>query len=34
MGGSEDKGGYVDASKLIDVVKNQFEMTIDIEALI
>ena len=34
MGGDADGGGIVDANKLIDIIKNQFEMTIDIEALI
>ena len=31
MGGSNSKGGYVDADKLIRIIKNDFEMTIDIE---
>ena len=34
MGGETDGGGIVDAKKLIDIIKNQFEMTIDIEKLI
>ena len=34
MGGEEDGDGCIDADKLIDVIKNDFEMTIDIEALI
>lgn len=34
MGGDEDSGGNVDADKLIDVIKNEFQMTIDIESLI
>ena len=34
MGGKADGSGIVDASKLIDIIKNQFEMTIDIEKLI
>ena len=34
MGGNIDGSGIVDASKLIDIIKNQFEMTIDIEKLI
>ena len=34
MGGQEDKGGFVDADRLIHVIKVDFEMTIDIEALI
>ena len=34
MGGEQDGGGCVDADKLIDTIKREFEMTIDIEALI
>ena len=34
MGGDADGGGCVDATKLIDTIKNQFQMTIDIEKLI
>ena len=34
MGGEKDGGGCIDANKLIDIIKNQFEMTIDIESLI
>jgi Ca2+-binding EF-hand superfamily protein len=34
MGGNEDKSGSIDADLLIDVLKNQFKMTINIEALI
>ena len=34
MGGDEDGGGCVDADKLIRTIKTEFEMTIDIEALI
>ena len=34
MGGQPDGSGIVDANKLIDIIKNQFEMTIDIEKLI
>lgn len=34
MGGAEDGGGCVDAEKLIQTIKKEFEMTIDIEALI
>ena len=34
MGGDEDGGGCVDADKLIETIKNEFQMTIDIEALI
>ena len=34
MGGEPDGGGCVDAKKLIYTIKNEFEMTIDIEKLI
>ena len=34
MGGDADGGGCVDAKKLIDTIKNEFQMTIDIEKLI
>ena len=34
MGGDSDKGGYIDADKLVKVIKHDFEMTIDIEKLI
>ncbi len=34
MGGDSDGGGFVDADKLIHIIKNDFEMTIDIEGLI
>ena len=34
MGGDADRGGFVDANKLINIIKNDFEMTIDIEKLI
>jgi hypothetical protein len=34
MGGDQDKEGFVDADKLIHIIKNEFEMTIDIEKLI
>ena len=34
MGGEADGGGCVDAKKLIDTIKNDFAMTIDIEKLI
>ena len=34
MGGDSDGGGCVDADMLIATIKNEFEMTIDIEALI
>ena len=34
MGGDSDGGGCVDAEKLIKTIRDDFEMTIDIEALI
>ena len=34
MGGQTDGGGIIDAKKLIEIIKNEFEMTIDIEQLI
>lgn len=34
MGGNEDKSGEIDSQKLIDVIRHQFEMTINIEQLI
>ena len=34
MGGNKDKTGIVDTEKLINVIRHQFEMTIDIEKLI
>ena len=34
MGGQEDKEGFVDANKLIKIIRDDFEMTIDIEQLI
>ena len=34
MGGDPDGGGCVDADKLIETIKKEFEMTIDIEKLI
>merc|ERR1711934_480281 len=34
MGGEPDGGGCVDAAKLIDTIKREFQMTIDIEKLI
>ena len=33
MGGNKDKSGSVDAKKLIQVLKNEFKMTIDIEVI-
>ena len=34
LGGNEDRSGHIDAKSLIDIIKTQFEMTIDIEGLI
>ena len=34
MGGDLDGGGFIDADKLIRIIKEDFEMTIDIEKLI
>ena len=34
MGGLPDKEGFIDAEKLIRIIKDEFEMTIDIEKLI
>ena len=34
MGGKEDGDGFIDAEKLIRIIKEEFEMTIDIEKLI
>ena len=34
QGGEPDGDGSIDADKLIDIIKNKFEMTIDIENLI
>ena len=34
MGGEADGGGCVDATKLIKTIKDEFQMTIDIEKLI
>ena len=34
MGGQADGDGFIDADKLIHTIKNEFEMTIDIENLI
>ena len=34
MGGQEDGDGAIDAQRLIDIIKYEFEMTIDIEKLI
>ena len=33
MGGNPDKTGFVDASKLIAIIKDEFKMTIDIEVI-
>ena len=34
MGGNEDKSGHVDAEVLIKTLKDEFELTINIEELI
>ena len=34
LGGESDGGGHIDAVKLIKIIKEEFEMTIDIEKLI
>ena len=34
LGGNEDMSGNVDALMLIKIIKDEFQMTIDIEALI
>ena len=34
MGGQPDGEGFIDAQKLIRIIKDEFEMTIDIEKLI
>ena len=34
MGGQPNGEGYIDAEKLIRIIKSEFEMTIDIEKLI
>ena len=34
MGGEADGEGFIDAQKLINIIKHDFEMTIDIEKLI
>jgi len=34
MGGFPDKGGKIDAKKLIEIIRDEFNMTIDIERLI
>ena len=34
LGGNEDRSGHINAQQLVDIIKNQFEMTIDIEGLI
>lgn len=34
MGGQEDGDGSIDANRLIRIIKEEFEMTIDIEKLI
>ena len=34
MGGNPDKTGHVNSEHLIEIIKNEFEMSIDIERLI
>ena len=34
LGGQNDLTGYIDSSKLINIIRNEFQMTIDIEKLI
>jgi len=34
MGGNTDKSGSINASKLIQIIKEEFQMSIDIEGLI
>ena len=34
MGGQADGEGFIDAKKLIRIIRDEFEMTIDIEKLI
>ena len=34
LGGQADREGSIDAQRLIDIIKHEFEMTIDIEKLI
>ena len=34
LGGEANKEGSIDASRLIEIIKHEFEMTIDIEKLI
>ena len=34
LGGQKDRSGHIDAQQLVDIIKTQFEMTIDIEGLI
>lgn len=34
MGGNEDGTGTLDANKLVEIVKKEFELTIDMETLI
>ena len=34
LGGQKDRSGHIDAKQLVDIIKTQFEMTIDIEGLI
>ena len=34
LGGQADKEGFINADRLIEIIKHEFEMTIDIEKLI
>ena len=34
LGGKPDRDGFIDAARLIQIIKHEFEMTIDIEKLI
>ena len=34
MGGNPDKSGFVQTDLLINIIKNEFDMTIDIEVVI
>ena len=34
LGGEENRDGYIDARRLIQIIKHEFQMTIDIEKLI
>ena len=34
MGGNKDKTGHIDSAKLINTIKNDFELTIDIDHIL